>query len=154
MRSAWRIVWASRSRDAFTGEGSWLLGGRWNSPGRRVIYLSEHESLAALELLVHSMPLRLSERYLSFRIEWIETSTEYIPPNKLPRGWNAEVPIEATQLIGDRWVAERRSLALAVPSVLSTTELNFLINPGHPDFKKIKIGAPVEFRFDPRLAGR
>jgi len=41
-----------------------------------------------------------------------------------------------------------------VPSVLSTSEMNFLLNPKHPDFKKIKISQPVEYRFDSRLLNR
>ena len=43
-----------------------------------------------------------------------------------------------------------RSLALAVPSLLSTSELNFLINPNHRHFKKIRIGKPQEYRFGER----
>jgi RES domain-containing protein len=153
MRSAWRIVAAAHVRVAFAGEGSRLLGGRWNLPGRRVIYLSEHESLAALEILVHAMPLPPTDRYLSFRVEWDDRLTEYFPTKNLPRSWNAEVPIIETQRIGDEWLGQKRSLALAVPSVLSTCELNFLLNPNHPDFKKIKIGKPIEYRFDRRLLG-
>jgi RES domain-containing protein len=53
--------------------------------------------------------------------------------------------------IGDEWVRAAKSVALAVPSVLSASELNFLLNPRHPDFKKIKISKPVEYRFDSRL---
>ena len=154
MRSAWRIIRAAHVRAAFTGEGSRLLGGRWNSRGTPVIYVSEHESLAALELLVHAMPLLLTERYFSFRIEWDDKLTEYFPIKKLPRDWNAEVPTTATQRIGDEWIQEKRSVALALPSSLSSSELNFLLNPNHPDFKKIKIGKPVEYRFDSRLLRR
>jgi RES domain-containing protein len=56
--------------------------------------------------------------------------------------------------IGDDWVSQGSSVALAVPSVLSTSEKNFLLNPRHSDFKKIKISKPVEYRFDPRLLNR
>ena len=30
---------------------------------------------------------------------------------------------------------------------------DYLLNPAHPDFKKIVIGKPVDFAFDARLAG-
>jgi RES domain-containing protein len=152
MRSAWRIVRASRVGHAFTGEGSRLYGGRWNSRGKAVIYLSEHESLAALELLVHTTPLLAIERYFSFRVEWDDKLTEYF--KNLPRGWNAEPPMSASQNIGDAWIRSGRSVALALPSLLSTSELNFLLNPSHADFRKVKIRKPVEYRFDPRLIGR
>jgi RES domain-containing protein len=56
--------------------------------------------------------------------------------------------------IGDDWVRRASSVALAVPSVLSTSEINFLLNPRHSDFRKIKISQPIEYRFDPRLLNR
>jgi RES domain-containing protein len=40
---------------------------------------------------------------------------------------------------------------LAWPSVIVSGEPNFLLNPAHPDFKKITIGKPERFMFDPRL---
>jgi RES domain-containing protein len=152
--SAWRIVRADHARAAFTGEGSRILGGRWNSRGVSVIYASQHESLAALELLVHTMPLCPLDRFLSFRIEWNARLTEYFPVAQLPTDWNSQVPTIAAQRIGDDWVHERRTAVLAVPAVLTTSELNFLLNPNHPDFKKIKIGKPIEYRFDSRLLRR
>ena len=154
MASAWRIVRAARAKAAFTGGGSRFYGGRWNSRGTSVIYLSEHESLAALELLVHVMPLSPPERYFSFRVEWDDKLTEYFPLKNLPPDWNAEPPATASMQIGDEWVRSGRSVALALPSLLSTSELNFLLNPNHPDFKKIKVGRSIEYRFDPRLLGR
>jgi len=154
MPSAWRIVRAARARTAFTGEGSRVYGGRWNSRGTSVIYVSEHESLAALELFVHTMPLLPAERYFSFRVDWDDKLTEYFPIKNLPRDWDAEPPTSASMQIGDEWVRSARSVALALPSLLSKSELNFLLNPKHPEFKKIKVGPPVEYRFDSRLLRR
>ena len=154
MPSAWRIVRAARVHSAFTGEGGRVYGGRWNSRGTAVVYLSEHESLAALELFVHTMPLPPTERYLSFQLEWEDKLTEYFPLKNLPTRWNAEPPTFETMQIGDDWVRRGISVALAVPSVLSTGEKNFLLNPRHSDFKKIKISEPIEYRFDPRLLSR
>ena len=154
MPSAWRIVRAARRQSAFTGEGARVYGGRWNSRGTAVVYVSEHESLAALELLVHLTPLTPTDRYLSFRLEWEDKMTEYFPVKNLPAKWNAEPPIFQTMQIGDELVRTGKSVALAVPSVLSTTEMNFVLNPRHSDFKKIKISEPSEYRFDPRLLNR
>ena len=92
MPSAWRIVRAARVNSAFTGEGARVYGGRWNSRGTAVIYVSEHESLAALELFVHLTPLSPNDRYLSFRLEWEDKLTEYFPVKNLPANWNAEPP--------------------------------------------------------------
>src|SRR5438132_11292193 len=154
MPSGWRIVRAARVRTAFTGEGSRVYGGRWNSRGTSVIYVSEHESLAALERFIHTMPLPPAERYFSFRVEWDDKLTEYFPIKNLPSDWNAEPPRSASMQIGDEWARSARSVALALPSLLSKSEINFLLNPKHLDFKKVKVGSPVEYRFDPRLLGR
>jgi RES domain-containing protein len=154
MPSAWRIVRAARANSAFTGEGARIYGGRWNSRGTAVIYVSEHESLAALELIVHLTPIPPDERYLSFRLEWDDKLIERFPIKNLPPHWNVEPSDFQTMQIGDEWVREGKSVALAVPSVLSASEMNFLLNPRHSDFKKIKISKPVEYRFDARLLNR
>jgi RES domain-containing protein len=154
MPSAWRIVRAARVNSAFSGEGARVYGGRWNSRETTVVYVSEHESLAALELLVHLTPLSPNARYLSFRLEWEDKLTEHFPIKNLTPHWNAEPPTFQTMQIGDEWVRDGKSVALAVPSVLSTSEMNFLLNPKHADFKKIKISQPVEYRFDSRLLNR
>jgi RES domain-containing protein len=80
--------------------------------------------------------------------------TEYFPKKNLPPNWTAEPPTFETMQIGDEWVRGGRSLALALPSVLSTSEMNFLLNPSHPDFRKIKISQPIEYYFDARLLNR
>jgi len=154
MPSGWRIVRAARIKTAFTGEGSRLYGGRWNSHGTSVVYVSEHESLAALELFVHTMPVSPIERYFSFRLKWDDRLTEYFPAKNLPPGWDAEPPMSASMRVGDEWTRRASSVGLALPSLLSTSELNFLLNPNHPDFKKVKIYSPIEYRFDPRMFPR
>ena len=101
------------------------------------------------------MPLSPLDRFLSFRIEWDDESTEYFPIKGLPADLERRSP-------DHRDHAHRRSNgfmknarpSLAVPSLLSTSELNFLLNPNHPDFKRIKIGKPIEYRFDSRLLRR
>jgi RES domain-containing protein len=154
MPSAWRIVRAAHVNSAFTGEGARVYGGRWNSRGTPVIYVSEHESLAALELFVHLTPLSPDDLYRSFRLEWDDKLTEYFAIKNLPANWNSEPPTFQTMQIGDGWVHAGKSVALGVPSVLTGSEINFLLNPKHPDFKKIKIGHPIDYRFDPRLLNR
>ena len=154
MASAWRIVRASRAKTAFTGEGPWRYGGRWNSAGRRVVYVSEHQSTAAFEIFVHRVPFILEEQYKAFELEWADSLIEVFPANKLPSDWKTSPMPRSTVEIGDAWVREKRSAVLAVPSVISPAEMNFLLNPGHPDFKRIRIHRPIDFDFDPRLLGR
>ncbi len=154
MASAWRIVGASRAKIAFTGEGPWRYGGRWNSPGVRVVYVSEHQSTAALEIFVHRVPFVVEEEYKAFQLEWQDRLMEVLPVNKLPANWRMSPPSRSTMEIGDRWIQERRSAALALPSAISPADTNFLLNPEHPDFKRIRIHPPINFDFDPRLVGR
>ena len=150
MPQAWRIVRTERVSEAFTGEGARLAGGRWNSRQVRVIYTSEHQSLAALELLAHINP-RIELSFSSFRIEWDDLATEKVYLNQLPPAWRDYPPTNGTIAIGDLWAKRQRTAILAVPSVLIPEEVNYLLNPAHPDFKRIEIGLPRLFNFDQRL---
>jgi len=154
MASAWRIVRASRANTAFTGEGPWRYGGRWNSPGVHVVYVREHESTAAFEVFANRVPFILEEKYKAYHLEWPDGLTEIFPIKKLPASWRVTPPPAETMEIGDRWVQERRSAVLALPSAISPDDTNFLLNPEHPDFKRIRIHPPIDFAFDPRLLGR
>ncbi len=150
MPSGWRIDKPRRA--AFSGEGARRFGGRWNSPGVAVVYLSEHQSLAALEIFVHVQPLIPREKYLAYFVEWDEALMEV--RKKLPPDWRASPPGPATMQVGDQWVREARSVVLAVPSAIVPAEHNFLLNPAHPKFRQIRQHKPVEFVFDPRIIGR
>ncbi len=150
MATGWRIVPESRAHDAFVGEGARRFGGRWNSPGVVVVYASQHMSLAALEQLVHFNP-RIPNQFKSFRIQFPDGLIENIPVKELPQDWRREPPPPSTQQLGDAWVRERQSAVLAVPSIIIPEELNYVLNPAHPAFKKIRVGRPENFAFDPRL---
>ncbi len=150
MPFAWRIVKARHADRAFTGEGAQQTGGRWNSPGVPMIYVSEHKSLAVLEILVHLDP-RDASRHLTFRIAFDESLVERLPPDQLPAGWREEMPARVARQVGDLWVRENRSAVLAVPSAIIPEELNFLLNPRHPGFERITLGQPTLFTLDPRL---
>ncbi|MGB8356248.1 MAG: RES family NAD+ phosphorylase [Chthoniobacteraceae bacterium] len=150
MTIAWRIVPERRSSDAFSGEGARIAGGRWNSKDTRIVYTSNTKSLAALELLVHISP-SLPRKFKAFRLEFDDDMIEHIKAGVLPADWVIEPPGPATMAIGDTWARNAGSPVLAVPSIIIPDELNFLLNPAHPDFPKIKIHPPADFVFDPRL---
>jgi RES domain-containing protein len=149
-RCAWRIVKAKQADTAFDGEGAWLFGGRWNSRGTRMIYTSATLSLAALKNLVHLTP-PVFFKYAAIPVEFDEALIETLPASALPVDWTAEPPSPSTQLIGDRWVKEARSAVLKIPSVIIHSEPNYLLNPAHRTFKKIRLGKAIPFAFDPRL---
>jgi RES domain-containing protein len=150
MPQAWRIVKAKHAATAFSGEGAAKTGGRWNSRGVPVVYASSTKSLAALETLVHLNP-PVPFQYVAFRLQFDAALVENIPLNRLPADWRVEPPPPSTKAIGDAWAREVRSAVLALPSVIVPGELNYLLNPAHPAFKKISIGKPERFAFDPRL---
>ena len=153
MASGWRIVPKERAEDAFVGEGAKVYGGRWNSPGFALVYGSQHKSLAALELLVHINP-GLARRFKAFSFRFPDSLVHTVSASRLPADWRLEPPPPSTQLAGDAWIREARSAVLAVPSIIVPEELNYLLNPAHADFPKIRISRPQDFVYDPRLLTR
>jgi RES domain-containing protein len=150
MPEAWRIVKAKHAGTAFSGEGAARTGGRWNSRGVAVVYTSSTKSLAALETLVHlNPPIRF--KYVAIPVNFDHALVEFVPPKTLPKNWRVEPPPPSSNRTGDAWVLGGRSAVLALPSVIVSGEPNFLLNPAHPDFKKISIGKPERFPFDSRL---
>jgi RES domain-containing protein len=149
---AWRLVKERQADAAFTGEGARLYGGRWNHRGTTVVYLSGSLSLAALELFVHLGPDDIHLRLVSFRVEIPQNiQIDIVEPSILPRDWRNEPPPDSTKEIGTRWSESGRAAVLRVPSVITPVESNFLLNPRHSAFERIKIGDPQPFSFDPRM---
>lgn len=150
-RTGWRIVPEDKAGSAFDGEGARLHGGRWNPVGVPMIYASEHQSLAALEVRVHIDKTSMRKLYKCFSFHFEEALMEAFPVAALPKDWMQEPPPPSLQNHGRDWVKSGRSLILAVPSVIIPGELNYLINPRHPGFKKLRIDSPTNFAFDQRL---
>jgi RES domain-containing protein len=128
----------------YDGEGARRAGGRWNSKGVRVVYMSENRSLAILEVLVH-LSGSLPDRYVLGQAEFSDDlAIENIPPEALPNNWATLIPEEQTTMrkLGDEWVRQQRTAILAVPSVVSG-ERNYLLNPAHPAFGHIRFADPT-----------
>jgi RES domain-containing protein len=125
------------------GTGASRIGGRWNSPGKPVVYTASCGALAALEYLVHvgtMLPPAL-------RLVIVEI------PDTVPKEIAGWVPPDevASRVIGDNWVDRGHSAVLEVPSVLVPKQKNYLLNPMHPSFGAIKIEEQTLFAFDSRL---
>lgn len=147
----WRIIDRGLVREAFSGQGACDYGGRWNSPGTRMIYCSEHPALAALEKLVHIQDMEeLRRSYALISIDCADELAKTLS-EPLPRSWAGESARVRLRRIGDRWIAARRSLGLIVPSVVLPRSNNILLNPMHPAFDQLRIGRPESFDFDSRL---
>ena len=151
MPALWRVVKRAHAATAFDGRAAARFGGRWNSPGRRAVYASATKSLALLEVLVHLDVGRPLPRFVAFTFEVDAKLVDRLAPARVPRHWRTSRGLPSTQQVGDEWLASGRALALAVPSVIVPEESNFLLNPLHPEFARLKIGPPTAVVLDARL---
>ena len=144
------------SREKFSsnlsGIGAAMKGARWNSVGIEMIYTASNRSLAMAEVAVHLSLATLPDDYMMMTI--------YIPDNisltklsisDLPLDWNKFPHPSTTQSIGDKFVSENLYCVLQIPSSVTEGDYNLLINPHHPEFKKISILETKKFVFDQRL---
>ena len=145
------MVKSRHAAGAFDGEGARLHGGRWNSPGTRVAYASDSIALAALEVLAHLQSTAVLQAYSVVSLGFPDKSVEVLEAGLLPPRWRRFPSPPENQAIGDQWVARGDSLILRVPSAIIPAAANYLINPLHPDFRKVVVGRPERFAFDPRL---
>mgnify|MGYP006289816263 FL=1 len=153
MITAWRITKKKFAQAALSGEGAELAGGRWNSPGTRVVYTSSSISLALLEILVHVQKTRVLSAYLVIPARFQDHHLKHLDGENLTQDWDTYPPSASTQTLGDKWVEDHPSLVLEVPSVIVPLETNYLINPAHPAFEQLDVGDPFELPLDARLFG-
>ncbi len=139
------------SPDPFSGEGSFLYGGRWSSPGIRLSYASTYRSLAVLEYLAHIDPSFASQDVVIASLH-IPEDASVVPTRPLPENWRQTPAPETLRTVGDQFISSGRASIMLVPSVILPEEKNVLINPKHPDaIRMVRGKALVNFRFDPRL---
>ena len=139
------------SSPPYDGEGAKRAGGRWNSKGNRVVYMSENRSLAVLEILAHFSDVLPDKYVLGSADIPDDILPQFLTDRDLPEKW-ATLDVDeqsATRQLGDDW-QRKSSVALSIPSVTSG-ERNFLLNPEHPQFRDLRFHTPVPFRFDARL---
>jgi RES domain-containing protein len=135
-----------------SGKGAEMSGGRWNSKGVALVYTSESRALCTTEIAVHTP---LGNIPLDYHLVAIEIPNEVkikvLTVADLPDDWKSLPHSHSTQKIGDEFISVEKQLVLKVPSVVVQGEFNYLINPSHKDFKKIKIKSIEPFNFDERL---
>lgn len=142
---------ADRRHPVWSGTGAMLVGGRFNSAGRPVIYGALTFAGAMLEVLVHARIGKVPKTHV-----WIEARVpDDVPVEKqtaqtLPKGWDGPSP-EIAREFGNRWLEECRSAILIVPSVIARAESNALVNPAHPAAATIVLSEPQPVVWDERL---
>lgn len=150
----YRIERKKYLKTTLTGIGASMTKGyRWNSLNTKLVYTAESRALATLEISAHLDLLEdlPTDRYfveidVPNNISLLEVKLE-----DLPKNWDAKPPISITQIIGDDFVFQEEAAILKVPSSIIPQEFNYLINPNHPDSKKIKAVKYVHMEFDERL---
>jgi len=149
----WRIAKQKYKDSAFDGEGSRRKGGRWTPKGFPAVYTAQTESLAALEQFVQIGDEGQNIKFLCFKVEIPQEAVriEKIDTASLPANWKDSPAPDSLKAYGADWLIRRETAVLKVPSALISSEGNFILNPVHPDFPKIKISAPEEFCYDPRM---
>ena len=142
---------ADRRHPLWNGTGAMLIGGRFNSPGRPVIYGALTFAGAMLEVLVHARIGKVPKTHV-----WVEAQVpddlpvERHTPGTLPVGWDGPSS-EIAREFGNRWLEECRSAILVVPSVVARAESNALVNPAHPDAMRIVVSEAQRVIWDERL---
>lgn len=136
MNVAWRLTHKRFSEQALSGNGGLFAAGRWHSQGHRIVYSSSSLALATLELLVNLQIKRQLEQYVKTKLLIPQTLIESLEPNTLS-GFLDDPERFDSQDFGDTWLREARSCVLEVPSRVVLEEMNYLLNPLHPDFGEI-----------------
>lgn len=133
-----------------TGTGAKLVGGRWNSVNTALLYTSESRALCTVEIAVRTKLNMVPVDYVIVTYE-LPDEAKSINENELPSDWKEFPHSFSTKKIGDNFVSEGKHLILKVPSAVVKDEFNFLINPLHKDFIKVKAIDIEPFDFDSRL---
>ena len=153
----WRICKQGRAKTAFDGEGAYRYPGRWNRKGIAMVYCASSLSLATLEYLVHLDPDEWPDDLVSIRFEVpadVARATEVVDASTLPMHWRATPGPYALKGIGTHWAKAERSALLVVPSAVTPSETNVLLNPRHADIQRLVVHPPEPVVFDPRLRKR
>jgi len=136
-------------RNDISGDGARKKGGRWNSPGFPVVYTSTSISLSLLELLIYNSSYEVIRVNMLMQITVPENLMKSLSVNALKQTWQKD--IDYSRFIGNEFLKNKKSLLLKVPSAIIPEESNVLINPAHPDFKRVKIIKAALFQYYTRL---
>ncbi len=139
--------------DDISGKGAYLSGGRWNKPGTYALYTSGSVSLALFEVLTRFSIDLIGDIFDLVTLEIpANIPIDEVQLKDLPTAWNGFPAPETVIDLGDKWLKERKGLVLKVPSALIPVESNYILNPLHKEFKKVKKIGRENFNIDKRIA--
>jgi RES domain-containing protein len=133
------------------GSGAARVGGRWNSPGRPVIYCGMSQAGAMLEILANANRMKLpGPHHVATFIIPADVAMETVSAGDAPQ-WD-EPGSDTARSIGDAWLARAEAAVLLVPSAIARPyERSVVINPAHPDFARLTMTAAQAVTWDARL---
>ena len=138
--------------EVLNGKGAARSNNRWNSKGVEMVYAAESRALAMAEVGVHLSWAILPRDYVMVEIEIPGVlKIEDVDASLLDDGWDGFPYLKQTQSLGDKFIEAGSTCVLKVPSAVVKGDFNFLLNPAHPDMKKIGIVGVSDFLFDKRL---
>jgi RES domain-containing protein len=134
-----------------SGEGAYLVGGRWNSRGVRAVYCSIDPATAILEVAVHKgfkaldmIPNVITEVTIDPPSVFVVEPSMIPNPNWLRPG----IPSAGQQAFGDDLLSEHKFVL--IPSVVSTASLNLMF-VGSIAAGSYKVKSQEPFALDTRL---
>jgi RES domain-containing protein len=79
---------------------------------------------------------------------------EQLKPEALPGNWRETPAPPDLALYGDEFARRLKSAFFLVPSALAPNENNWLINPQHSDFQKLRLNPAESLIYDARMFHR
>lgn len=141
----------TRFANDLTGEGARLFGGRWNHPGIACLYCSGSRALAVLEYSVNTGINYIPPSLSIISIDTGTVSIEEIQESVLPADWKVIPAPGSTKDFGSELLNSSKAAIIKIPSVIISSEYNFLLNPSHQGPHKFKIMEMADFQFDFRI---
>lgn len=144
----YRITTRSYARD-LSGTGAMMYGGRWNPKGMRMLYTSQSLSLAMLEMLVNLSNDQFQRQLVAVRLELPDDLGCHVP-RELPDSWRAFPHAADSVEMGEKFLNSGQ-LVMRVPSAVVASEFNYLLNPMHDLFDRVRYLDSSPILLDRRL---
>jgi RES domain-containing protein len=145
------FLWRISNYATLSGEGGLLYSARWHTSGQRIVYLAESPAGAMIEALVH-LELDDADWPRSYRLMQAEhpadLRVETLKPSPV-KSWKTS--FAATRRLGNEWLQSQQSALARVPSAILAETWNVLLNPDHPDARRVRILRTIRAEYDPRL---
>lgn len=100
------------------------MGGRWNSQGVAVAYLTESRALAALKILVHFGRDVALAWWSVIETDIPDEMIDRVCLRRLPAGWNDLESPAVCREFGADWIKKGKNLGILLPSAIIPVSLD------------------------------